>query len=123
LGYIGERFGCKVSEIKAWNGMYSDKLSIGQKLVLYVSEDKIKSQEEFEKAKAEAPPEIGIKKEEMTTERECNCKYHVIKEGDTLWDIAQMYDGATVETIMSDNNITSSTKLKLDAILIIKSYE
>lgn len=123
LGYIAERFDCKVSEIKAWNGMYSDKLSIGQQLVLYVSDDKVKSKSEYEKEKKVAEPEIGIREEEMLTEAECNCTYHVIKEGDTLWDIAQLYQGASIEGIMKDNNITSSTKLKLGAILIIKAYD
>jgi len=38
--------------------------------------------------------------------------YHVVRKGDTLWDIAKEYDGVTVDKIKSLNNITNSKRLK-----------
>ncbi len=122
LGYIAERFGCKVSDIKAWNDMYSDKLSIGQQLLLFIPKEQVKSKEEFAEELENAEPEIGVSKDQMESEEDCDCIYHVVKDGDTLWDIAQMYPGAVIERIMEDNNMGSSAKLKLDAILIINDY-
>jgi len=36
LGHIAMRYGVGVSQIKKWNSLSSDKLKIGQKLVLYI---------------------------------------------------------------------------------------
>ena len=36
LSHIGSKYGVGVSEIKKWNSLKSDKLSIGQKLILYL---------------------------------------------------------------------------------------
>lgn len=35
LGTIAQRHHCKVSQLKAWNNLYSDRLQIGQKLYIY----------------------------------------------------------------------------------------
>jgi len=37
---------------------------------------------------------------------------HEIKKGDTLWDIARLYDGVSVEQIKQLNNIHNSKRLK-----------
>jgi membrane-bound lytic murein transglycosylase D len=38
--------------------------------------------------------------------------YHTVKSGDTLWDIAKLYDGVTVNQIKQLNNITNARRLK-----------
>jgi membrane-bound lytic murein transglycosylase D len=37
-----------------------------------------------------------------------DAKYHVVKQGDTLWHIANAYDGLTVEKLMSLNSLPSN---------------
>ena len=41
LGKISLKFNCKIEEIKKWNNLKTDKIFIGQKLVLYVRPDLI----------------------------------------------------------------------------------
>jgi membrane-bound lytic murein transglycosylase D len=35
LGHIAGKYGVRVSEIKRWNGLSSDMIRIGQRLVVY----------------------------------------------------------------------------------------
>ena len=37
---------------------------------------------------------------------------YIVKKGDTLWDIAKLYDGVSVEQIKVLNNIQNSKRLK-----------
>ena len=39
LGKIAKRYGLSISNIKNWNKMHSDKLSIGDKLILYIPDE------------------------------------------------------------------------------------
>ncbi len=38
--------------------------------------------------------------------------YHVVQSGQTLWDIANLYPGATVEKIKTWNHITNAKTLQ-----------
>ena len=39
-------------------------------------------------------------------------KYHTIQSGDTLWDIAKLYDGVTITELKKLNQIDNAKKLK-----------
>jgi membrane-bound lytic murein transglycosylase D len=92
----------------------------GQKLAVYVlsrkKSDKLVSQ----------PSSKNIESRQNTTakidviEKSNNGKfvYHTVQPGDSLWKIAQRYEGSTVEKIKSMNNLQSNdlkvgTKLKV----------
>ena len=40
LGKISNRYNLKVHDIKKWNNLHSDNLSIGDKLILYIPDEK-----------------------------------------------------------------------------------
>jgi nucleoid-associated protein YgaU len=40
---------------------------------------------------------------------------HTVEKGDTLWNIAKRYEGASVQQIMKINNLNSPEDLKLGA--------
>jgi membrane-bound lytic murein transglycosylase D len=52
-------------------------------------------------------------------DNKCNCVIHVVQPGDTLWGIAQKYDGVTVEKLKEDNKEVKSRGLKVGDILKI----
>jgi len=88
LGLIANKYGCSVSQLKAWNNLSRSTIHPGQKL-------KVRK------------PEVSMKVDENA-----EYVYHTVKSGDTLWDIAKLYDGVTVNQIKELNNITNASRLK-----------
>ena len=110
LGSIANRYHCRVSQIKDWNNLYSDRLKIGQKLYIYAKpsyavQNKKKAQVDAQKAQ----PKYNGK-----------YMYHTVKSGDNLWDIANKYDGTSIEQIQKLNKDIDIKKLKLGTKLRIK---
>ena len=85
LGKIAREFGVKIFELKQWNNLTSTNLNIGEKIIVYVK----KNQQEI---KATVKTEVNE---------------YIIKKGDTLWGIAQKYEGLSVWKIKSLNNLES----------------
>ena len=83
LGRIAKAHNVHVFEIKEWNKLKSTKLDIGDKLIIYVKNGKL-----------------------LTDEKKIlgNNEY-TIQKGDTLWDIAQKHNGLSVWKIKALNNM------------------
>lgn len=110
LGSIANRYHCRVSQLKDWNNLYSDRLRIGQKLYIYAKpsyavQNKKKAQVNAQKT---APKYDG------------KYIYHTVKSGDNLWDIANKYDGTSIEQIQKLNKDIDIKRLKLGTKLRIK---
>ncbi len=89
LGLIAKKYKCSVTDLKEWNNLRRSTIYPGQKLYVYKPETKSKS-----------------------TVKDGKYIYHIVKKGDTLWDIAKEYDGVTVEQIKRLNHIRNSHRLK-----------
>lgn len=87
LGLIAKKYGCTVSQLKSWNNLRKNTIHPGQKLVVSKT----------------ATAKVDPNKEYI---------YHTVRSGDTLWDIAKMYDGVTVNQIKQLNNIGNARRLK-----------
>lgn len=110
LGKIAQRYHCRVSQIKDWNNLYSDRLNIGQKLYLYPkSSYAVQNQKKAEVDAQKIKPEYNGK-----------YQYHIVRQGDNLWDIAKKYDGVSVEQIKQLNKAIDTRNLKLGTKLRIK---
>ena len=83
LGKIAKEYGVKIFELKEWNSLTSTDLDVGEKLIIYVKNNQEETKE--------------IQKSEKNM--------YVIKKGDTLWGIAQKYEGLSVWKIRSLNNL------------------
>jgi membrane-bound lytic murein transglycosylase D len=83
LGGIAKAHNVHVFEIKEWNKLKSANLDIGDKLVIYVKK---------------VDPFLVEKK--ILSKNE-----YIIQKGDTLWDIAQKYNGLSVWKIKALNNM------------------
>ncbi|MCO6500545.1 MAG: transglycosylase SLT domain-containing protein [Vicingus serpentipes] len=113
LGKIANRYHCRVSQIKDWNNLHSDRLSIGQKLYLYAKP----SYAVQNKKKAE------VEREKVQDKNATDGKhiYYTIQQGDNLWDIANKYEGVSVEQLQELNKDVDFKNLKLGTKIKIKS--
>ncbi|HEX5001970.1 MAG TPA: transglycosylase SLT domain-containing protein [Bacteroidia bacterium] len=115
LSRLADNFGCSVNDLKKWNRMSGSFLAKGQKLSYYTTERvKVPVQQELVAAKKDTSTETAAAKTAATTSTESSGKYvyHMVQKGDTLWNIAQRYEGVTVEGIMELNKLHDGKGLK-----------
>ncbi len=96
LGKIARKFGVRVSQIKQWNGLRSNNLRIGQRLVIYPR------------------GQASVVKVKKTTSikpipNNYKGKTYMVKSGDSLWSISQKFDGVSVQNIKDWNGIRGNT--------------
>ncbi len=98
LGSIAENHHCSVSQIKDWNNMWSSRIYPGQRLKLYPGKKVVVAK------KVEKPKSVPVKDE--------NYVYHIVRPGDTLWDIAKEYGSVDVKQLMQLNSDMNYKNLK-----------
>ena len=96
LGRIAKAHNVHVFELKEWNNLKSANLDIGDKLVIYVKKD----------------DSLTAKKKILRR------NVYVIQKGDTLWDIAQKYNGLSVWKIKALNNMENDHLMPGTTILL-----
>ncbi|MCB0793108.1 MAG: LysM peptidoglycan-binding domain-containing protein [Flavobacteriales bacterium] len=106
LGLIAARNGVTVGQLKSWNGLRGDRINPGQQLRLEKTETN-----EGPKAQVERTEPTNVPATEGSEEAP-RIEYHVVQPGDTLWDIANMYPGVTVEDLRRLNSGLNSKRLR-----------
>ncbi len=92
LGKIAARYGVGVSQIRRWNGLRSDNLRIGQRLTIY----------------ARTPGRSTATATASAAKSTGNSKTYTVKQGDSLWSIAQKFPGVSVQNIKKWNDISGN---------------
>ncbi len=99
LGKIASKYNVKVSQIKQWNHLRSDRINIGQKLTLYVPIDANEPKEVVKDNKIEVKPTEAIPGIGTPT-------VYTVQNGESLWLIAKKFPGVSAENIMEWNGCT-----------------
>ena len=95
LGKIARKYGVRVSQIKQWNGLRSNNISIGQRLTIYPSKP-------YTTQGSTNKPGSSVKLNPS------NVTYYTVKEGDSLWSISQKFSGVSVQNIKDWNDISGN---------------
>lgn len=94
LGKIANQYGVTVRNIKSWNSLRNNNLRIGQRLIIYPK---------GQKSSATAVVKSNNKND--------GSSQYVVRQGDSLWSIANKFPGVSIENLKNWNGI-SGTKLK-----------
>ncbi len=101
LGGIAVKYNTSIASIRSWNGIAGSKINMGQKLVMYgvkqgsvSSSDVVASNQNSDSSKSTLS--VSTK----------STSYHVVRQGDTLWGIANNA-GLTVSKLKQLNNLRS----------------
>jgi LysM repeat protein len=103
IGKISELYKVSSSDIRQWNDLSGDKIVAGQTLKIY-----------SDAGPNPIPPKSN---EQKNLVKSSNTEYYTVKKGDTIWDIAKLYDVQVAQikkwNDMSSNKIMAGQTLKL----------
>lgn len=105
LGSIAMRYHVRVTDIKKWNNLRSDRIHSGQRLAIWV-------------VPSGAIASAKTSPASQQTLLSPNTKTYTVQTGDTLWNISKRIPGLTVEKIKALNNLKGNS-LKPGQKLII----
>lgn len=111
LGKIASRYNISLDNLKKWNHLKSISVQVGQKLKI----------NQPSLASAEKDTDIASSEDNNRTQVKNSSHgkdvikyvYYIVQSGDTLWKIAQKYEGVSVSEIKELNNITNDKGLKV----------
>ena len=108
LGKIAEKHGVGVSELKKWNGLTSNNIKVGQKLVIYT--------------KGSAPASSGSSASSGNSASAAKgSSSYTVKSGDSFYSIAKNYPGVSAQNIMDYNN-RENTNIRPGEVIKIPKF-
>lgn len=113
LGKIAQQYNVSVSNLRHWNGLRSNNIRAGQRLVIYPKGNYKASANSASTKSAAAKPKPQVLKEG-------DYIYYTIQSGDTLWDIAKAR-GVSVDKLKQYNQHLNFNKLKPGMKVIVGS--
>jgi membrane-bound lytic murein transglycosylase D len=133
-GYIANWFNINLNDLRNWNNIRRNMIRTGQKLVIYVPEEKVDHYKRINNLSFSAKQALVGKpvtsgqvseKNERPQRSEAasedpDYEYYTVKQGDNLWTIAQKYPGISNTDIMKLNNISDVKGLKAGQRLKIR---
>jgi len=133
-GYIANWFNISLNDLRNWNNIRRNMIRTGQKLVIYVPEEKVDHYKRINNLSFSAKQALVGKpvtsgqvseKNERPQRSEAasedpDYEYYTVKQGDNLWTIAQKYPGISNTDIMKLNNISDVKGLKAGQRLKIR---
>lgn len=98
LGSIAKKFGASLADLKQWNNLHSNNISVGNSLVVAKNEIAINTNN--------ATVDSFKKKDIATASSKNDDSNYLVQKGDSLFSISKKYPGVTVSDLKKWNNIT-----------------
>ena len=124
-GHIAKWFNVPLNDLRDWNNLSRNLIRVGQKLSVYVPEERKShferinlmsfsaKQELIGQAAPASQPPAPVTVSTSAIAEEGEYEYYTVKSGDNLWRIAQQYPGISNEDLKRLNNITDTGNLKV----------
>lgn len=97
LGSIANKYNCTVRDLMAWNNRRSTRLKPGDRLTVFTNG---------------RPAPQKIVKKPAETKKSGKYQVHIVRSGDTLWDIAKLYNNTSVNDLKRLNSNLNFKRLK-----------
>lgn len=114
LGRISSKTGASVEQIQKWNRIKGNTIYPGQKLTVWVPKTSENSVAQHVAAQnvAPAPAKTSVAVASTELAKDAGGKYitYEVKEGDTLWGIAQKFPGVSADQIQAWNKVDALIK-------------
>ncbi|MDQ3192004.1 MAG: LysM peptidoglycan-binding domain-containing protein [Bacteroidota bacterium] len=107
LSVIANKYSCSVSNIRDWNNLRSNSIRAGQKLTIYTNGAKPTAKS------TPVKPNPPVAEEKTNNDDSTKIIYYTVQSGDTIWDIANKYDGVSADDILKINNISNAKNIKV----------
>lgn len=131
VGFIAEWFKVRIADLRYWNNIRGNLIRVGQRLVIYVPENKADhfkafnamSFEEKQRAAGKNPTNAPVSIAATSSNNNSidpSYEYYTVRQGDNLWVISQKYPGITATDIQNLNNIKNTRSLYAGQQLKIK---
>jgi LysM repeat protein len=125
LGRIASWYKVSVNELMAWNGLGSTRLSIGQKLKVYVKDALVSTYKGVDQMSYDDKQRLaGVSTTATSTNTEVKkdpaYEYYTVQAGDNPYSISKKFPGTTADGIMQLNRITDPSKLRIGQNLKIR---
>ncbi len=128
ISFISEWYKVGLAELRNWNNIYKNNIRVGQKIVVYVNPtrseyfSKINTMTLAEKQAmtGKAIPQNTQSVNVIPEETEGEFITYTVRNGDTIWDIVKLYGNVTTSQVLSLNNISDGSKIKVGQKLKIK---
>ena len=121
LGAIAARYKVTLNNLRAWNGISGSMLSIGQKLLIYGKATTTAAAAPKQETKSPVTS-TAAKSSTASASASGSGEFisYTVRAGDSLWKIANAFEGVSIQDLMTWNALTSSSKLIAGMLLKIK---
>lgn len=130
VGFIADWYDVRTSDLRYWNNIRRNIIRSGQKLVIYKPKGKSAryaglnkmSFNEKQKFAGRAVSSSASSTASTASGSPSSDSYitYTVRNGDTLWEIAQKYPGTSETDIARLNNMTNSSRIKPGQVIRIK---
>jgi len=132
VGFIADWYDVRTSDLRYWNNIRRNIIRSGQKLVIYKPKGKSARYSEVSKMSFAEKQKFAGRTVASSSSTTASSSFssansesgdyvtYTVRQGDTLWEIAQKYPGTSESEIASLNNMSNSSRIQPGQIIRIK---